>query len=187
MTPAEFKRKWARYSGKETAAYQEHFNDLCALLGHPTPATADPTGSESFCFQKRVIKDAELFAFNESDRIAEQPETERGFADVWKRGCFAWEYKGKKKNLDEAYRQLLRYRESLLNPPLLVVCDFDRFIIRTNFTGTVQEPHEFANDNIDRPQVLHLLRAVFTDPDFLKPQRTTAQVTEELAKTIAEV
>jgi hypothetical protein len=27
MTPAEFKRKWARYSGKETAAYQEHFND----------------------------------------------------------------------------------------------------------------------------------------------------------------
>src|SRR3954451_393203 len=32
MTPAEFKRKWARYSGKEMAAYQEHFNDLCALL-----------------------------------------------------------------------------------------------------------------------------------------------------------
>ena len=42
MTPAEFKRKWARYSGKETAAYQEHFNDLCALLDQPTPATADP-------------------------------------------------------------------------------------------------------------------------------------------------
>jgi len=52
MTPAEFKRKWARYSGKETAAYQEHFNDLCALLGQPSPAAADPTGSESFCFQK---------------------------------------------------------------------------------------------------------------------------------------
>jgi hypothetical protein len=62
MTPAEFKKKWARYSGKETSAYQEHFNDLCALLGQPTPALADPTGTESFCFQKRVIKDAELFA-----------------------------------------------------------------------------------------------------------------------------
>ena len=97
MTPAEFKRKWARYSGKETSAYQEHFNDLCALLGQPSPAAADPTGSESFCFQKRVVKDAELFAFHESNRIAEQPETERGFADVWKRGCFAWEYKGKRK------------------------------------------------------------------------------------------
>jgi len=65
MTPGEFKRKWARYSGKETSAYQEHFNDLCALLGQPTPATADPTGSESFCFQKRVVKDEELFALAE--------------------------------------------------------------------------------------------------------------------------
>jgi hypothetical protein len=134
MTPAEFKRKWARYSGKETAAYQEHFNDLCALLGHPSPAAADPTGNESFCFQKRVVKDAELFALEDSGRIAEEPESERererGFADVWKRGFFAWEYKGKRKNLDMAYQQLLRYRESLLNPPLLVVCDFDRYVVR---------------------------------------------------------
>ncbi len=189
MTPAEFKRKWARYSGKETSAYQEHFNDLCALLGQPTPATADPTGNESFCFQKRVVKDEELFALEESNRVAEKSETERerGFADVWKRGCFAWEYKGKKKNLDAAYQQLLRYRESLLNPPLLVVCDFDRYIVRTNFNGTVQETHEFTSANIDGPQMLHLLRAVFTAPEFLKPQRTTDEVTEKLAQQIGEV
>src|SRR5436309_5259569 len=189
MTPAEFKRKWARYSGKETAAYQEHFNDLCALLGHPSPATADPTGSESFCFQKRVGKDEELFAVQDSGRIAKESNgyRERGFADVWKRGFFAWEYKGKKKNLDAAYQQLLRYRESLLNPPLLVVCDFDRYVIRTNFNGTVQETHEFTNGNIDSPHVLHLLRAVFNDPEFLKPQRTTAEVTEKLAAQIGEV
>jgi type II restriction/modification system DNA methylase subunit YeeA len=187
MTPAEFKRKWAKYSGKETSAYQEHFNDLCALLGQPSPVSADPTGSESFCFQKRVLKDAELFAFADAGRVAEEPDRERGFADVWKRGCFAWEYKGKKKSLDEAYRQLLRYRESLLNPPLLVVCDFDRYIVRTNFNGTVQETKEFTNAQIDEPWVVSLLRAVFADPDFLKPQRTTAEVTKELAQQIAEV
>src|SRR5437588_7823472 len=189
MTPAEFKRKWARYSGKETAAYQEHFNDLCALLGQPSPAAADPTGSESFCFQKRVVKDAELFALDDSGRVAEEPDAdrERGFADVWKRGFFAWEYKGKKKNLDAAYQQLLRYRESLLNPPLLVVCDFDRYVVRTNFNGTVQETHEFTNANIDNSQTLHLLRAVFTNPEFLKPQRTTDDVTEKLAQQIGEV
>src|SRR5438128_4641239 len=189
MTPAEFKRKWARYSGKETAAYQEHFNDICALLDQPTPATADPTGSESFCFQKRVVKDAELFAVQDSGRIAEEPDTdrERGFADVWKKGCFAWEYKGKKKNLDAAYQQLLRYRESLLNPPLLVVCDFDRYVVRTNFNGTVQETHEFTNANIDSAKILQLLRAVFTNPEFLKPQRTTDEVTEKLAQQIGEV
>jgi len=185
MTAAEFKKKWSRYQGKETSAYQGHFDDLCRLLGQPTPAEADPSGADFFCFQKRVVKDAELFDLHETPD-ANEPN-ERGFADVWKKGCFAWEYKGKKKNLDEAYKQLLRYRESLLNPPLLVVCDFDRYIVKTNFNGTVQDIYEFTNDQIDRPENLRILRAVFTDPDFLKPQRTTAQVTKDLAGQIAEI
>ncbi len=185
MTAAEFKKKWSRYQGKETSGYSEHFNDLCRLLGQQTPAEADPSGSDFFCFQKRVVKDAELFEMHDSPDTSEPAE--RGFADVWKKGCFAWEYKGKKKNLDEAYRQLLRYRESLLNPPLLVVCDFDRYIVKTNFNGTVQEVHEFTNDQIDRPDNLRVLRALFENPDFLKPQRTTAAVTEALAQKIAEV
>jgi hypothetical protein len=150
MTLAEFKKKWSDYRGKETSAYQEHFNDLCGLLRQKTPAEADPSGADWFCFQKRVVKDLELFVAD--DTGAEAIDSERGFADVWLKGRFAWEYKGKKKNLDQAYRQLLRYRESLLNPPLLVVCDFDRFIVRTNFNGTVQETHEFTNDQIDRPE-----------------------------------
>ena len=86
-----------------------------------------------------------------------------------------------------AYRQLLRYRESLLNPPLLVVCDFDRYIVKTNFNGTVPDVHEFTNDQIDRPENLRILRALFTDPNYLKPQRTTAAVTEALAQRIGEV
>jgi hypothetical protein len=176
MTAAEFKRKWSRYQGKETSGYAEHFNDLCGLLGQPTPAQADPSGSDFFCFQKRVVKDADLFDQSEAHDASEPAE--RGFADVWKKGCFAWEYKGKKKNLDEAYRQLLRYRESLLNPPLLVVCDFDRYIIKTNFNGTVQEVYEFTNDQIDSPENLLRLRALFENPDFLKPTKTTAAVTK---------
>src|ERR1039458_7142292 len=112
MTWPEFKKKWSRYKGKELSAYQEHFTDLCRLLGQPTPAEADPTGSESFCFQKRVVKDAELLVVKEDGADYDVPG-DRGFADVWKKDCFAWEYKGKKKNLDEAYKQLLRYRESL--------------------------------------------------------------------------
>jgi len=184
MQWAEFKKKWSRYQGKETSAYQGHFDDLCRLLGQKTPTEADPTGSDSFCYQKRVIKDAELFDLEHPDS---GDPTERGFADVWKKGCFGWEYKGKKKNLDEAYKQLLRYREALLNPPLLVVCDFDRYIIRTNFNGTVQETYDFTNDQIDRPENLRILRALFENPDFLKPQRTTAQVTKVLAEKLAEV
>ena len=186
MNAVEFKTKWGRYKGKETSGYQEHFNDLCAMLGVDSPAKADPTGEESFCFQKRVVKDAELFVVRE-ESAEYGDDAKRGYADVWKKDCFAWEYKGRKKNLDEAYKQLLRYRESLLNPPILVVCDFDRFIIRTNFNGTVQETWEFTNDEIDQSAHIRRLRAIFTDPSILKPQQTTDRVTEQLAEKIAEV
>jgi hypothetical protein len=36
MNAAQFKAKWAKYAGKESAAYQEHFNDLCRSLSQPT-------------------------------------------------------------------------------------------------------------------------------------------------------
>ena len=68
----------------------------------------------------------------------------KGFADVWKRGFFAWEYKGKHKYLHEAYGQLLDYREDLDNPPLLVVCDQDRFEVHTNFTDTQKQVYSFT-------------------------------------------
>ena len=67
MTPAEFKKKWSRYQGKETSAYQSHFDDLCRLLGQPTPNEADPSGTDFFCYQKRVVKDAELFDMEAPD------------------------------------------------------------------------------------------------------------------------
>ena len=184
MTAAEFKKKWSRYQGKESAAYQEHFIDLCRLLGQPTPVEADPSGNDFFCFQKRVVKGAEFLNLEHPD--CGDP-TERGFADVWRKDCFGWEYKGKKKSLDIAYKQLQRYREALYNPPLLIVCDFDRYIIKTNFNGTVPDTHEFTNDQIDRPENWRMLRAAFEGPEYLKPQRTTAQVTQELAEKFARV
>ena len=70
MNWPEFKKKWGRFTGKESLAYQEHFNDLCRLLGHESPAHADPSGSESFCFQKRVVKDGELFVLKEDGSLS---------------------------------------------------------------------------------------------------------------------
>jgi len=37
MTAAEFKKKWSRYQGKETSAYQGHFDDFCRLLSRHPP------------------------------------------------------------------------------------------------------------------------------------------------------
>jgi len=114
LSPQDFVAKWRHSQLKERAASQEHFIDLCRLVGHPTPAEADPTG-DSFTFEAGVSKQG----------------GGQGWADVWKKGFFAWEYKGKHKDLDAAYQQLLQYRESLLNPPLLVVSDMERIVSST--------------------------------------------------------
>lgn len=104
LTPREFAQKWGDSATKERAASQEHFIDLCRMLGEPTPNEADPTGT-TYAFEKAVTKAA----------------GGDGFADVWKKDFFGWEYKGKGKDLKVAYLQLLGYREDLSNPPLLVV------------------------------------------------------------------
>src|SRR3984893_15742793 len=119
MLPQQFIAKWQRVQLTERSAAQQHFLDLCEVFDHPKPADADPTG-EWFTFEKGAAK------HGGGD----------GWADVWKRAFFGWEYKGKHKDLNAAYDQLLLYREALENPPLLVVCDMDRLIIHTNFTAT---------------------------------------------------
>ena len=40
MEPQELIRKWAGATLKERSGAQEHFIDLCRLLGEPTPAGA---------------------------------------------------------------------------------------------------------------------------------------------------
>ena len=96
MTVTEFIAKWRRVDLKERSASQQHVLDLCALVGHQPPAEADPTGVD-FCFEKGASK----------------ASGGEGWADVWKRGHFAWEYKGKLANLTAAYQQLLQYKDAL--------------------------------------------------------------------------
>ena len=131
MTPLEFIAKWRASELKERSAAQEHFIDLCRLLGEPTPAEADPTG-EHYCFERGARKDG----------------GGDGWADVWKRHCFAWEYKGKHADLDAAFNQLRQYALALENPPVLVVSNMVRFRIRTNWTNSVSLTHEFGLDEL---------------------------------------
>ena len=46
MTAAEFIGKWRKVTQTEKAVSQSHFNDLCAVLGEPTPVEADPEGDD---------------------------------------------------------------------------------------------------------------------------------------------
>ena len=103
------------------------------------------------------------------------------------RDHFGWEYKGKHKDLKEAYRQLQLYREALENPPLMVVCDMDRFEIHTNFTSTAKHVHPFDLAGLAVPANLDILRRVFTDPDSLKPGITSEAITVEAADRFAKL
>lgn len=168
MTPEAFIAKWKAAELKERSAAQSHFNDLCAMLGEPSPTEADPKG-EWYAFEKGASKTT----------------GGEGWADVWKRGHFGWEYKGKTKSLDKAFAQLQQYALALENPPLLVVCDLDRFRIHTNWTNTVSEVHEFTLDDLHDSAIRQKLKWVLSDPEKLRPQKTRQKLTEEVAAQFA--
>lgn len=170
MTPHEFLTKWRNIELKERTASHSHFIDLCALLGVEDPITADQKG-EWYTFEKGATKTT----------------GGEGWADVWRKGCFAWEYKGPRKDLDKAFAQLLQYSVALENPPLLIVSDMDRIRIHTNWTNTVQEVHEFTLDDLVDGDVRERLKRAFTDPEDFKPSKTRQALTEETAREFAGI
>ena len=170
MKPLEFVKKWGDSLLRERQGSQEHFIDLCHVLGEPTPAEDDPRG-ERYCFE----------------RGAEKTGGGDGWADVWRRGCFGWEYKGKHKDLDAALRQLAIYVLDLENPPYLVVSDMERIIVHTNWTNTVSRRIEFNLNDLLEPAKLDLLRQVFRGSESLKPGQSPQELTAKVAARFGEL
>lgn len=170
MQANAFIEKWRSVELKERSASHSHFIDLCSLLDVEDPITADPTGGW-FAFEKGASK---------------TPGGE-GWADVWRKDCFAWEYKGKRKNLDNAFVQLQQYAIALENPPLLIVSDMDQIRIHTNWTNTVQKVHKIALEDLSDASVRDTLHHAFVDPERLKPTKTRQVLTEEAAKKFASL
>jgi type II restriction/modification system DNA methylase subunit YeeA len=174
ISPQEFVSSWRDVELTERASSQPHFIDLCRLLGQPTPTEADPTG-DFYTFERGATK------------TAGPTKGKRGWADVWKKGHFAWEYKGPHANLEKAYQQLQQYRESLENPPLLVVSDIRTIQVHTNFTNSVKQVTIFELDDLLDPEKLDRLRLVWTDPEAFRAVETPEQVTEKAALEFARL
>ena len=170
MTPDEFIQKWRASTLTERSASQQQFLDLCELLDEPKPAEVDPLG-ESYCFEKGAKKDTGA----------------PGWADVWKRHHFAWEYKGQGKDLDAAFNQLRQYALALENPPLLIVSDMRQIRIRTNWTNSVSETHEINLEDLTDAKKRDLLKRAFSDPEQLRPNTTRQALTERAAESFAGI
>ena len=170
MTPTEFITKWQTGGSAdaltERAGAQAHFLDLCELLGQPKPA--DP---ENYCFE----------------RGAHRTGGNHGWADVWKRDCFAWEYKAPGANLEKALKQLMTYALALDNPPLLVVSDRRLIQIHTHFTGAPSEVHTLRIEDIGTPENRQKLAWLFESPERFRPSRDNRQITDEAARAFAEL
>jgi type II restriction/modification system DNA methylase subunit YeeA len=178
LTWYEFVRLWKDSELAERSGYQQHFNGICEILGQPTPAASDQVG-DTYTFEKHVAKNL----------------GGTGYADVWKRGHFAWEYKRNHSSLTAAYKQLLDYRENLENPPLLVVSDFERFEVHTNWTNTAKRVYKFTLQDLLRHEQTptcplpptDVLRCLFTDPDQLRPDKLAEKVTRDAAAEFAAI
>jgi hypothetical protein len=174
LTPQEFVSNWRGVTLKERSASQSHFIDLCKLLDQPTPTEADPTG-EFYTFERGA------------ENTAGPTGGAHGWADVWKKGHFAWECKGPSANLETAYEQLLQYREALDNPALLVVSDLQTIEVHTNFTNSVKRITTFTLDDLLDPDELDQLRRVWSDPFAFRATKTPENVTEQAAKEFARL
>jgi type II restriction/modification system DNA methylase subunit YeeA len=166
MTPQAFIAKWRDNPLSEKAGAQSYFLDLCDLLG-----VTKPNDPDNYCFE----------------RGATRTGAGHGWADVWKRGAFAWESKAPGRDLGAALKQLMTYALALDNPPLLVVSDRSRIEIHTHFTGTPSEVHSIRLEEIGEPLNLQKLRWLFEAPDRFKPKLTTYAVTEEAARKMGEL
>jgi len=166
MTALQFVEMWRDSELRERQGSQMHFLMLCDLLGEPKP-----TDPESYCFE----------------RGAEKAGGGDGWADVWRKGCFAWEYKGKHANLGAALRQLQTYTLDLQMPPYLVVSDMERIVVHTNWNNTVSETHEWTLDDLLDAQKLDLLKQVFNGSEKLKPNISPQELTAKAAQRFGDI
>ena len=170
LSPKQFAEKWAAVSANERAVAQAHFLDLCTLLGIPAPYD-NPAMQAEYRFEQPLAKSG----------------GGAGLADVWHAGKFVWEYKTKGRSLDDAYRQLLLYKGDLGNPPVLVVCDIERYVLRVEYTGTPTRTFAFTNADLENATTRELLRDALTHPERLKPADTTVSITQEAAQKLVQV
>ncbi len=166
ITAEKFVGDWKISTLNEKQGAQTHFRELCRMLAVPEPSAT--SRAEGYCFEEFV------------DKVGGG----QGYADAWKRGCFAWEYKSPGGDLKAALKQLKLYASDLENPPLLIVSDMRRIEIHTNWTSQVQESHVLELEDLKDVRLTQKLRWAFSEDTVheLKPRRSANATTEEVAK-----
>ena len=165
MTPQDFVARWSNAGFGERQGAQPFFIDLCAVVGHPTPA-----------------------AYGDPERFTLEKWVPGGFADAYFEEHFGWEFKGRDTQLDGAFDQLLRYQVHLKTPPLLIVSSFQTIRIQTNFPGMETGRYDLDIEELTQSERLDILRDVFIAPHrFRERLRSVDAVTRETASLFQSI
>src|SRR5215207_7256286 len=161
LTPQEFAKKGAGVALSERSSYQQHFLDLCAMLGAPAPAEADPAGSST-----------------PSRRGWRRPGAARASPTCGTRTASPSSTRPPQGS-EGRLRSAPAVPGGAGHPPLLVVTDTDRYEVHTDFTGTVKRMYRFDNAALPKAENVGVLQALFEDPEALRPGYTVEGITEE--------
>ncbi|HKJ77822.1 MAG TPA: type IIL restriction-modification enzyme MmeI, partial [Gammaproteobacteria bacterium] len=190
--------RWQGVTGAERANYQLFLTELCSLLGLPQPDPAsDDTRDNAYVFERRVT--------------IQNPDgsENRGYIDLYRRGCFVLEAKQTGKGLDTkgwdkamlaAQNQADQYVRALPGdegrPPFIVVTDVGRSLeLYSEFTrsGGTYVPfpdpsrHRIRLEDLREPDIRERLRLLWLEPDRLDASKHAARVTREVSAKLAEL
>ena len=178
LSLAEFVERWKAVNLTERSAGQSHFIDLCEILGQPHPAAADPNG-DTFTFEKHV-----------STLLGRQRLRRRVEAGLFCLGVQG-QAQGPGGRIQTTRRLPRRPRESALAGGMR--------------HGHFRGPYQLHRDAPQRLPLhlddlltgaptancalppLEVLRALFTDPEKLRPEAAAARVTEQAAAEFSKL
>ncbi|MDR1777564.1 MAG: DNA methylase [Desulfovibrio sp.] len=211
---ADFITRWKASGGSEQANSQLFLAELCDVLEVPRPDPAREINEKNvYSFERKVFiprgdgtkeqKRLDLYrkgcfvleAKQGQDRAT--PLSLPGFtsSSAVKRGSRQWE-----DAMQRARRQAENYIRCLPanegRPPFLIVADvgfcFDLYTEFTRSGGVYlhfpdARQYRIRLDDLKKPEVRELFRAIWNDPLSLDPSRRAAKVTEEVAAHLAEL
>ena len=209
-----FIERWAPAQAAELANAQSFLKELCRVLDvpEPDPATKDPE-RDGYVFERPVVFEDQAgvasgridlyrrgcFVLETKQGVDEQTLQRGKVTPVGhgRRGSPAWH-----RAMAAAKEQAARYAQNLDRgswkeplPPLLVVCDVGHCIdLYANF-GHPQRYVPFPDQrtfrihlvDLRKDKVRELLRLAWLDPTRLDPSQYQAEVTRELATTLARL
>ena len=161
MTPEAFIAKWKPPTSRSAQRPKSTFSTSAACSTKETPA--------------KPIHQAQATA---SSVARQRPTAARVGLTSGSVGSFAWEYKGRGKELCCGLCSAPTVCDCARKPTLLVVCNLDRFRIHTNWNNTVVSSTSLIG-RPSRSEPSAEAKAVLSNPEELRSGKTRRALTEQ--------